>query len=62
MKDMDIIQLININDGKLIKNLFIPYARTTNYRLKQLKVNGPRIWNAMPTNIKDISSLHVFLS
>ena len=22
---------ININDDKLIKNLFIPYARTTNY-------------------------------
>ena len=30
---------IKINDGKLIKNLFIPYARTTNYGLKQLKVN-----------------------
>ena len=27
---------ININDGKLIKNLFIPYPRTTNYGLKQL--------------------------
>ena len=52
---------ININDGKLIKNLFIPYARTTNYGLKQLKVNDPRIWNAMPSNIKNITSLHVFL-
>ena len=52
---------ININDGKLIKNLFIPYARTTNYGLKQLKVNGPRIWNAMPSNIKNITSIHVFL-
>ena len=30
MKDTD--------DGKLINNLFIPYARTTNYGLKQLKV------------------------
>ena len=26
---------ININDSKLIKNLFIPYARTTNFGLKQ---------------------------
>ena len=51
----------NINDGKLMKNLFIPYARTMNYGLKQLKVNGPRIWNAMPSNIKNITSIHVFL-
>ena len=43
-----------------INNLFIPSARTTNYRLKQLKVNGPRIWNALPNNIKNMKSLRTF--
>ena len=52
---------ININDGNKIKNLFIPSARTANYGMKQLKVNGPRIWNELPTNIKNITSLNTFL-
>ena len=52
---------INISDGTKIKNLFIPSVRTTNYGLKQLKSTGPRIWNALPLNLKNISSLHVFL-
>ena len=30
----------NINDDNVIKNLFIPSARTTNYGLKQTKVIG----------------------
>ena len=51
----------NINDGNIIKNLFIPYARTTNYGLKQLKVNGPRIWNSLPSDIKNTTSINVFL-
>ena len=25
------------------------FHRTTNYGLKQLKVNGPRIWNELPS-------------
>ena len=36
---------VNVNDGTTIKNLFVPSARTINYGLKQLKANGPRIWN-----------------
>ena len=52
---------VNINDGNKIVNLFIPTARTTNYGLKQLKVNGPRIWNDLPTNIKNITSLNAFM-
>ena len=52
---------INVNDGIKIKYIFIPSVRTTNYGLKQLKVNGPRIWNALPTKIKNITSLNVFL-
>ena len=51
---------INVNDGIKIKYIFIPTVRTTNYGLKQLKVNGPRICNALPTNINNITSLHVF--
>ena len=30
---------LNVNDGTIIRNLFVPSARTTNYGLKQLRVN-----------------------
>ena len=57
---------LNINitdDDKIIKinNLLIPSARTTHCGLTQLKVNGPRIWNALPTEIKNLTSLKVSL-
>ena len=52
---------ININAGIKINNLFIPSVRTTNYGLKQLKSSGPRIWNVLPTVIKNTTSLYVFL-
>ena len=48
-------------DGKKINNLFIPPARTSNYGKKLLKVKGPRIWNASPNSIKNMTSLHDFL-
>ena len=51
---------VNVNDGTIINNLFTPSARTTNYGLKQIKVNGPRIWNYLPTYLKNITSLNVF--
>ena len=51
----------NTTDSIAINNLFIPAARTSNYGLKQLKVNGPRIWNALPPNLKNVNSLNVFL-
>ena len=38
-------------DGKKINNLFIPTARTSN-----LKIKGPRIWNALPNSIKNMTS------
>ena len=44
---------INIMDGKKTNNLFIPTARTSNYGMKLLKVEGPRIWNALPNSIKN---------
>ena len=40
----------NINDGATIKNLFVLSARITNYGLKQLKLNSPRIWNNHPVS------------
>ena len=52
---------VNVNDGIKIKTICISAVRITNYGLKQLKVNGPRIWNALPTNIKNITYLNVFL-
>ena len=52
---------ININAGIKINNLFIHSVRTTNYCLKQLKSSGYRIWNVLPTMLKNITSLHVFL-
>ena len=62
MKHMDSTRSnININDGIVINNLFIPSATTTNYGLKQLKVNGCMIWNALPTLIKKYKSLNIFL-
>ena len=51
------------NDDKIIKinNLFIPAVRTTHCGLSQLKVNGPRVWNSLPTEIKNITFTNVFL-
>ena len=51
----------NVNNGIIINNLFVPSANTSNYGLKQLKVNGPRIWNKLPSYLKNDSSLNVFL-
>ena len=51
----------NVNDGIIIDNLFVPSANTSNYGLKQLKVNGPRIWNKLPSYLKNASSLNIFL-
>ena len=42
---MDTTQDYNVSDGVVIKHLFVPSARTSNYGLKQIKVKGPRIWN-----------------
>ena len=48
------------NNVIFIKSLFVPSARTTN-GLKQLRVTGPRIWNDLPTYIKNEISFNVFL-
>ena len=51
----------DVNEGLSINNLFTPSARTTNYGLKQLKVNGPRIWNKILSSLKNITLLNAFL-
>ena len=51
----------NTSNNSSTKKLFTPYARTTNYGLKQLTVNGPRIWNALPVHLTNEKSLLVFL-
>ena len=51
----------NIND-KTSNNYLIKYsARTINYGYKQIKVNGPRIWNELPSNIVNQKTLYTFL-
>ena len=44
-----------------MNNLFIPSIHTTHYGLKQLKVNGPRIWNELPYHLNNTFSLNIFL-
>ena len=51
----------NVNEGIVIYNLFAPSANTSNYGLKQLKGSGPRIWNKLPSDLKNVPSLKVFL-
>ena len=51
----------NIENNIIIKNLFVPSIRTSNYGLKQLKVNGPKIWNELPFYLKNETFLQVFL-
>ena len=49
------------SDCMALNSLFVPFARTTNYGLKQLRINGPRIWNSLPTQIRKLTSLNIFL-
>ena len=41
-------------------NLFVPYARTTHYGLKSIRVKGPTIWNNVPYNIRSIEFRNTF--
>ena len=41
-------------------HLFIPFARTTHYGKKSIKVLGPKIWNEIPNKIRAIKSKKVF--
>ena len=42
------------------KHLFIPIAQTLHYGLKQIKVQGAKIWNDLPPYTRIITSLGSF--
>ena len=50
----------NSTSNTSIPNLLLPSARTTNYGLKQIRANGPRIWNSLPIDIKCLNCMYVF--
>ena len=41
-------------------NLFVPYARTTHYGRKSIRVKGPTIWDNVPYNIRSIEFRNTF--
>ena len=43
---------MDINNSTFTRTLFVPIARTTNYGLKLIKVQGPKIWNKLPTSLR----------
>ena len=51
---------LQMNNVINTSNLFIPFARTTHYGKKSIKVLGPKIWNEIPNNIRAIKSKKVF--
>ena len=50
----------NIKSELSTNNLFIPIARTSNYGLELIKVNGPKIWNTIPNDIRSSLSFTRF--
>ena len=52
---------ISISVGVNTSNLSIPFTRTTNYGLKQMRTYGPRIWKKLTNDLKILTSLPVFL-
>ena len=49
-------KFIDIVNARTSNNLFIPIARTIHYGLKSVKVQGPKIWNTIPSVIRKNSS------
>ena len=41
-------------------NIYIPYARTTNYGQKSIKIQGSKIWNEIPFGLRNITSKILF--
>ena len=48
------------NEATLGNNLLVPYARTSYYGQRSIKVKGARQWNRIPHNIRTIQSRIVF--
>ena len=47
-------------EGVDTRRLYVPYARTVHYGCKKLKVLAPSLWNIVPLEIKQKSSLSQF--
>ena len=41
-------------------NLFVPKANQVTYGYKSIRIQGPKIWNSLPNEIKEIKSLPKF--
>ena len=54
-------KFVNIDNAVATRTLFVPTARTSNYGLKLLKVLGPRIWNSLPSLLRNNESLSSFI-
>ena len=54
----------NISDNNITKsnNLFIRSARTSFYGLRLIKVEEPKLWNALPKSIRSITSIKPFIT
>ena len=48
------------NKTTLGNNLFVPYARTTYYGIRSIRVEGPVHWNKIPHNICSVQSHIIF--
>ena len=53
-------KIIDIESMRTSNNLFIPFARTSHYGLKSIKVQGPKIWNTIPPLIRINTSPNSF--
>ena len=52
---------IDIAKSITTRTLFVPFSRTIHYGLKQLKTQGPKIWNNIQPLIRNNTSIKIFL-
>ena len=55
-------KFIDIVNARTTNNLFIPIDHTTHYGPKSIKVQGPKIWNMIPPDIRKYSSPRCFIN
>ena len=54
-------KFIDLDNSITTNNLFIPRARTSYYGLKQIKVQGPKLWNIISPVIRNSTSCESFV-
>ena len=54
-------KFVNIQNFVTTRTLFVPTARTSHYGLKLLKVQGPKIWNKLPSELRTCTSIYDFI-